>query len=263
MRTVNGIWEIPKITTKITNKFIYYLHFYVYVSQNIFFNLLKFEKFQLGFIISFFFILVIMLSGTFSTLKDISAQQSNSTNIKNGTKPIDFLLYENSTYEIKISYPKNWFVESIPFLYPLTNIATIFSPESGDYVSLRINTYDYSNTQIDTLKELLNDVIDGYSLYLDEFPNFKLNYSSTNKTLAGMPAYIMIGEYEDPDFGQQRVLDIGTLKDDTNYFLQYFASPSLYKHYLPIIDSMIESFEIQDLNNKTAAQQAKTSSWNK
>ena len=54
-----------------------------------------------------------MLSGTFIILQDSSAQQSNSTNIKNQTKPIDYLLYENFTYGIKISYPKNWSFETI------------------------------------------------------------------------------------------------------------------------------------------------------
>ena len=98
----------------------------------------------------------------------------------------------------------------------------------------------------------MKDVIDSYSLYPDEFPDFKLTYSSANKVLAGKPAYIMIGQYEDPDFGKQMVFEIGTLKDGIEYYIQYFASPSQYKHYLPIIDNMVKSFEIQDLDNKVA-----------
>lgn len=96
----------------------------------------------------------------------------------------------------------------------------------------------------------MKDVIDSYTLYPDDIPKFKLTYSSTNKILDGKPAYIMIGQYEDPEFGKQIVFDIGTLKDGIHYYIQYFASPSQYKHYLPTIDSMIRSFEIQNEDNK-------------
>ncbi len=189
-----------------------------------------------------------MITGTFTILEDSSAQQSNATNIKNESKPIDFLLYENSTYGIKISYPKNWFVETFQETYPLTSIVTLFSPESSDYVTVSINTYDYSNTQIDTLKELLNDTIAGYSLYPDEFPNFTLISSATNKALDGMPAYIIEGQYQDPNFGKQKTMEIGTVKNGITTFIQYFGTPSQYKHYLPTINIMIKSFDMLPSN---------------
>ena len=37
-----------------------------------------------------------------------------------------------------------------------------------------------TNIPIYTLKELLNNVIDGYTLYSDKFPDFKVIYSSTD-----------------------------------------------------------------------------------
>ena len=72
----------------------------------------------------------------------------------------------------------------------------------------------------------------------------------------------MIGQYEDPEFGKQMVFHIGTLIDGINYYMQYFASPLQYKHYLPIIDSMIKSFEIKDLDNKVALDR-QMCSWNR
>src|SRR5688500_8690063 len=78
------------------------------------------------FLIIIIIIITICISENFTILQDSSAaaaQQSNSTNIQNGIKSNDFLLYKNSTFGIKISYPKNWFVEtSSQETYPLTRI---------------------------------------------------------------------------------------------------------------------------------------------
>jgi hypothetical protein len=190
-----------------------------------------------------------MLSGTFIILQDSSAQQSNSTNVKNQTKPIDYLLYENSTYGIKISYPKNWSFETIQEESPVTHIVIFYSPESRDYVQLGIDTYDYSNTKIDTLKELLKQSIESHTFYPEYFPDFKLLESSTNKVLAGLPAYMLEGEYQDSQFGKQMVLETGILKDGIHYYMSYIGSPSQYKYYLPIVQTMLKSFEME-LENK-------------
>ena len=186
-----------------------------------------------------------MLSGTFTILQDSLAQQSNSTTIKNQTKPIDFLVYENSTFGIKINYPKNWALETLPDDPPLTNIVIFYSPESKDYVSVGMDTYDYSNTKIDTMKELLKEAISAYASFPDDFKDFKLLASSSNKVLAGLPAYMLEAEYQDSEFGKQMILETGILKDQINYLITYMASPSQYKQYIPIVQSMLKSFEME------------------
>ena len=70
-----------------------------------------------------------------------------------------FSVYENSTFGIKINYPKNWTIESQKEEYPITNVAIFYSPENKDYVEVHIYTYDYSNIEIETLRELLNDLL--------------------------------------------------------------------------------------------------------
>ena len=224
--------------------------------KNNYLKLLNNKNSQCSFTIGIFFIILIIISisENFTILQDRSAaaQQSNSTNIKNGIKSNDFLLYENSTYGIKISYPKNWFVEtSSQETYPLTKIVNFNSPRAGDYyVTVSLHTYDYTNIPIYTLKELLNNVIDGYTLNSDIFPHFNVIYSSTDIIFHSRPGYLMIGEYEDPELGKQTVFDIGTLKNDKLYDIQYCASPSQYQNYLPTIGNMIRSFEIKDLDNQ-------------
>ena len=69
-------------------------------------------------------------------------------------------------------------------------------------------TYDISNTQIDSLAELLNHAIAGFTLHPNDFPDFKLLSPSTNKkNLADMQAYVLEGHYKDPELGKQMVLE--------------------------------------------------------
>ncbi len=160
----------------------------------------------------------------------------------------DFSVYENSTFGIKINYPKNWTIESQKEEYPLTNVAIFYSPENKDYVQVHIYTYDYTNTEIESLRELLNDAIDSFTLPPNDFPEFKLLRTSITSTdnLAGMPAYVLEGDYKDPEFGKQMILEQGMIKDNINYYIRYFASPSQYQNYLDEVESMIQSFEIQN-----------------
>jgi hypothetical protein len=77
-------------------------------------------------------------------------------------------------------------------------------PKAGDYTTVSLYTYDYSHIPIYTLKELLNNVIDGYTLYSDIFPDFKVIYSSTDDIIFYSRAgYIMIGQYEGPELGNK------------------------------------------------------------
>ena len=59
-----------------------------------------------------------------------------------------------------------------------------------------------------------------------------------------MPAYLIEGQYQSSEFGEQNMLEIGTLKDGINYFIQYLARTSQYQNYLDDVESMIQSFEI-------------------
>jgi hypothetical protein len=93
----------------------------------------------------------------------------------------------------------------------------------------------------------LNDAIDSFTLPPNNFPEFKLLRTSITSTenLADMPAYVLEGDYKDPEFGKQMVLEKGMIKDNINYYIRYFASPSQYQNYLDDVESMIQSFEIQ------------------
>ncbi len=94
----------------------------------------------------------------------------------------------------------------------------------------------------------MSESIDSYDSHPEDYPDFQVLASSTNNLLGGMPAYMLEGQYQDPEYGKQMILETGILKDDINYFITLLASPSLNKHYIPIVQTMLKSFEIEPAN---------------
>jgi PsbP-like protein len=78
--------------------------------------------------------------------------------------------------------------------------------------------------------------------YLELFPDLKLlELSSTNLTGSALPAYKLVASrtQEGIDFMQ-----IFTIKEDKVYSLLYSSETSRYSTYLPIIEEIINSFEV-------------------
>ena len=172
---------------------------------------------------------------TGNTFQYTSAQQFTSRN----ESSVDLLTYQNSTFGIKIDYPKNWELEEYVDSPP-----AFFSPESKDYVSVSVDIEDYSNKQIDNIDKVLQDSIEYYTEDPESYPEFNLLSSTTNKTLDGFPSYMFEAEYQDSEDGKTMILETGTLEDDIIYYIEYSASPTQYDHYLPIIQTMVKSLEI-------------------
>jgi hypothetical protein len=155
--------------------------------------------------------------------------------------------YENSTFGVKMDYPSNWELGSDSSTYPTTTISVFYSPEIDDYASVSLVVENLSNsfTGSPTLDEYLLHSIDGYRLYPDLFPDFTLNYSSViTQTLSGRPAYSLVGSFIDPELGHQKLIELGIIKNGLAYYIQYFASPSKYTEYFPMLENMIDSFEL-------------------
>jgi hypothetical protein len=150
------------------------------------------------------------------------------------------LTYENSTYGVKMQYPDNWTVEGVNITDTTGNFANFFSPNS-EVVQIYIDGLGSSGFP---LNDYLNQSIDGYKSYPQTFPNFQLISSDMNTVLAGHSAYALVGTYYDLDHGTQKVLEIGTLIDDTGYYIRYIADEPKYSALLPTVQNMINSFEI-------------------
>ena len=64
-----------------------------------------------------------------------------------------------------------------------------------------------------------------------------------NATLAGSPAYEIYFEYSYLD-NIKKAIEIWTVKDTKVYIIDYVAYEQVYDITLPVVQKMIESFEI-------------------
>ena len=156
--------------------------------------------------------------------------------------------YQNVTYGVSMLYPSNWIQQNNTAVDAEDDrfivVSEFFSPEETDgyfaYVTIAID----SMPQTTSIESYRSQSIDIYRQD-PEFQEFQLLSSSVgNFTLAGMPAYSLEVTYTDPEFGPQNVLEVGTIFENRVYYIQYFADPPIYQKYLPIVERMIESFQI-------------------
>jgi hypothetical protein len=158
----------------------------------------------------------------------------------------EWSLYQNGTYGVSMLYPSNWTQQNSTgggddrFIY----LSEFLSPKEADvyfaYVTIAID----SNPQTTNMQGYRDRSIDIYR----QDPNFEdfqlLSSTIGNFTLAGIPAYSFEIAYTDLEFGPQNVLEVGRLLDNRVYYIQYFADPPIYQKYLPVVERMIESFQV-------------------
>jgi YVTN family beta-propeller protein len=175
----------------------------------------------------------------------------------------EFMQY--STPEINIQFPRGWQTRegNTSSHDRINNIIGFYSPfeSSTDRYAERL-WVDIDNlpSPCTDLDHYLNETI---SSYKESFEDFKLVQANTNSTLSGNPAYTILYTYTVPNFsnigptsGTVYAMEIGTKIRDKVYYIEYFAEPAKFSHYLPKIQGMIGSFEVNlqdqhsDNNNK-------------
>jgi hypothetical protein len=157
--------------------------------------------------------------------------------------------YENRNYGIQIQYPSDWSIqESAASGIPI-NIATFVSPIGPDSdptadVSIYLDKLHNSTTTLNNYAHFV--AFADYENRTSDFHAFKLLELSTNSlTLAGKPAYTLIGTDQNPSAGLQKLMEIGTIIGDKAYSVQYIADAPKYSDYLPIVQKMIDSLVIK------------------
>ncbi|MDP8888466.1 MAG: hypothetical protein M3M89_02405 [Thermoproteota archaeon] len=158
----------------------------------------------------------------------------------------EWSLYQNVTYGVGMLYPSNWTQQNSTVAGDdrFILVSKFFSPEEANgyfaYVPIGID----GTPQSTNVEGYLNESID----ILRQHPNFEdlqvLSSSMGNFTLAGMPAYSFEITYTDQEFGPQNMLEVGTIFDNRVYYIQFYADLPIYQKYFPIVERMIESFQI-------------------
>ena len=195
----------------------------------------------------------------FSTSSDNNILQKITTTIPKEQNN-NLIPYINLIHGIKVQYPPDWkLVEHGDNDYHKLNIiAEFLQPSQSNYYnptisashnSLRISVENYSafadtqnnnNATNNQLQNIGNHRLGAIGL---SCPGFDLKSYVRNATLAGSPAYEINFDYSYLD-NNKKAIEIWTVKDDKVYIIDYVAYGQVYDITVPVVQKMIQSFEI-------------------
>jgi photosystem II reaction center protein PsbP len=172
---------------------------------------------------------------------DILSNNNNSAPTINPT----FSTYENPTYGVKIQYPSNW--QKMDFDGHHGNnslpIAGFIPPSENDSGLLEnllivVKKLHYQNTPIEQFADSL------VSSYKSNLHNFQLIELNPLTTPALNSAYKI--EYtHSSDMLMLKTMVVVTISGGIAYMISYNADSSDFSNYLPIIQKMIDSLQLQ------------------
>ena len=161
-----------------------------------------------------------------------------------GQGPTNLLNYENPTYGIKMQYPKDWTASTsgipsyngiIGFYSPLQSLSDTLPAE----LTLSITTYS-KPISLDEYTKTTLAALEKQGIKIDE---------STQNALAGKPGHKIT--FSPPSPATQitpvslKVMQAWTIIDNKVYLLSFSADSSKYTTYLPTVEKMLASFQIQ------------------
>lgn len=173
--------------------------------------------------------------------QDVSAQPST-------TSGSNLITYDNPTHKLKMQYPSDWTVSTnalptysgiVAFYSPLQNLQDILPAE----LSLSITTY-LQSVSIDEYTRTTLAALEQQGIQVSESSAF---------TLAGKPGHRIVFSPPEPR-GQEtqdapqvsiRIMQTWTTIDNKVYLLSYSAEDSKFQKYLPTVEQMLMSLQVQ------------------
>ena len=158
-------------------------------------------------------------------------------------KPADHLVsYDNTAQGIKIKYPDNWTKQEESNAITKEVVQFISPKESeGDNFQERLIVTVEPTTNNKTLDEYTK-------LSKQEILKFDKNAKIAQEgesTLAGKSGYRVV--YTTKEGNQEfKKLNVWTMKNDKAYLITYEAEAGKYDQFLPVVEKMIKSLEVQD-----------------
>ena len=156
-----------------------------------------------------------------------------------------FKLYENADYNISIQYPTTWDISEQDL--PANGIVQLKAPDTKDQsTSAILLVANYQMPKNTTLDEFVD------YFFKERYKNstdYKL-ISSSNTILAGLSGrQFILYDYDKDILGIEstgKVMRLIAFDNNTSngYLIKYWAQPSLYNKYLPLVQKMINSFKI-------------------
>src|SRR6476659_5345105 len=137
--------------------------------------------------------------------------------------------YNNSYYGIRLLAPANWTTGKSNSSYPLVSF---YSPDETNAATIEVYVEDMSVRSKDA-NGYLGESIDSYS---DVLSNFEAKSSKSDASFGGNKGYSLDATYLDPTYGQQHMMELGTVIGNTGYSIRFFSNDASYDHYLPIFE---------------------------
>lgn len=152
----------------------------------------------------------------------------------------NLLSYDNTAQGIKIKYPDNWDKQEE---------LNVITKEVVQFISPKESEADFQEHLIVEVEKTDNQTLDEYTklskqeiLKLDK--NAKIIQEGAS-TLAGKNGYRVV--YTTKKGNQElKKLEVWTLKNDKAYFVTYVSEAGKYELFLPAVEKMIKSLEVQD-----------------
>ncbi len=151
----------------------------------------------------------------------------------------NFLTYKNPTFGLKIQYPATW-IESQNGLKAFSDVVGFYAPFG--------NLSDISTgTLIVSIRHYSHNItLDGYNSLINNLlkqPNVQ-TIQSNPFMLADSPAHKVVFSASAPGLLKMETMLAWTVKGNNVYIISFNSEPSKYPTYVPIVDKMINSFEI-------------------
>jgi len=90
----------------------------------------------------------------------------------------------------------------------------------------------------------LNEIVKNEIKFLVSASKIKL-IDTKSTSIKGNPAYVLSYEDNSPRFGKSKTMEVLMLNGDKLEVLVFYAKPTTYSVYLPIIEKMITSLEVR------------------
>ena len=178
---------------------------------------------------------------SFFPLSPIGTANAQTSNIGSSTL---LLPYQNQTYGISIQYPFDWNKEDggqtkAGNLSAFT--VAFYSPPPLRSAFLKVIELNSTQPVNATIPQLLTEAI---KRDMNISRGFQVIQASTNGSLAGKSAYILVSTAEIINNIRYQTMEVGTLSGNSKYTIVFEALASNYFTYLPTAQKMIDSFKL-------------------
>jgi eukaryotic-like serine/threonine-protein kinase len=157
----------------------------------------------------------------------------------------NFLTYDNPIHKLKLQYPSDWIVSTnalptysgvVAFYSPLQNLQDILPAE----LSLSVTTY-LQPVSLDEYTQTTLSALEQQGIQVSESNTF---------TVAGKPGHRIVFSPPEPRGQDAPQVSISLMQTWTTignkvYLLSYSAEDSKFQKYLPTVEQMLKSLQIQ------------------